>query len=129
MARLRSLPGTLVDSVLQKHYPDVTFKEVHYVEYYNKLLYIRLVRQEWLDFFYLYESAIDLKHGCNSLTHVLAAHAYLLAHNNFPKAQSLLKSLPADPAIELCMLNLVMLHTAKPPNWKYLVKTCLSALK
>jgi len=79
----------------------------------------------------LYECAKQLDHGCNTLSHVYAAHAILLAYNNLPKAKALLDAQPDSAALQLCKMNLELLSSMQPlaPDWRYLVKICRKSLE
>ena len=103
---LVSIPISVVHSALQKSEINVSTKKSllkeNLIEYYNnKLLYL-LRFERWPEFFYTYESASVLNHGVNNVSHVIAAHGYIMAYQNTSKASLILAKASDGPAKSLC---------------------------
>ena len=112
-------------------------KEIHkenLTRYYNQKMLNYLKYQQWLEFFYLYESSTILDHGANIATHIIAAHGYIMAYKNTTKANMIINSLPQTPAINLtrsfiaCYEELAKNNMAPPStDWNVVVSMCAAA--
>jgi hypothetical protein len=130
---IKELNRALTESKITTEVVNEIYQE-NLTNYYNNKLLYHMKYEQWLDFFYLYNTSTTLDHGANIATHIIVAHGYIMAYHNISKANSILANLPDSPAVKLtksfidCYEELSNNKMApNSPDWIVVVSMCAAA--